>query len=103
MVIHSYRHRYGVVSGDAQFEPIERALANRPQITVATIALHGADDSVDFVANSASHSRYFAGPFDRRVLPGVGHNIAEEAPGPFADAVRDVQRMAIPKTSRREA
>jgi pimeloyl-ACP methyl ester carboxylesterase len=87
VVIHSYRHRFGLVPGDPAVEDSERRLAAQPAITVATIVLHGHDNGVAPVATSERHARFFKGPYERRVIPGVGHNLPQEAPAEFAAAV----------------
>ncbi|HYZ32142.1 MAG TPA: alpha/beta hydrolase [Crenalkalicoccus sp.] len=90
VVIHSYRHRFGYAPGDPAFATIEARLATQPAITVPAIAPHGASDGVGPVEDSAGHARHFRGPYERRVLPRVGHNVPEEAPEAFARAVLDL-------------
>jgi pimeloyl-ACP methyl ester carboxylesterase len=90
VVIHSYRHRYGLVPGDARYDELERRLAAQPPVCVPTISLDGADDGVQPVGGSAHHAPHFTGPYEYRSLPHVGHNLPQEAPEAFADAVRDV-------------
>lgn len=87
VVIHSYRHRFALVPGDPAVEETERRLAALPPITVPTITLHGSDNGVSPVASSERHSRHFTGAYERRVVPGVGHNLPQEAPREFAAAV----------------
>jgi pimeloyl-ACP methyl ester carboxylesterase len=87
VVIHSYRHRFGLVPGDPAVEDIERRLAAQPPITVPTVVLHGHDNGVSPVASSERHARFFKGPYERRVIASVGHNLPAEAPGEFAAAV----------------
>jgi pimeloyl-ACP methyl ester carboxylesterase len=87
VVIHSYRHRYGLVEGDPAYEEIERKLAAQPRIPVPTVVLHGEDDGVHVVASSEHHDRFFSGPYQRQVISNVGHNLPQEAPRQFADAV----------------
>jgi pimeloyl-ACP methyl ester carboxylesterase len=87
VVIHSYRHRYGYEPGDPALEPIERRLAARPKITVPTVVLHGQGDGVHPVGSSESHSTFFTGPYRRRVIPLVGHNVPQEAPKETSDSV----------------
>ena len=94
VVIHSYRHRFGLVDGDPAVEPIEARLAQLPSIGVPTITLDGADDGVQSIGGSAHHARRFTGPHQHRVIPGVGHNPAQEDPAAFADAVIDAIAMA---------
>lgn len=90
VVIHSYRHRYGLVPGDPAYAEIERRLAAQPVITVPTITFDGADDGVRPVAPASQHARFFAGPRDHRVAPGVGHNMPQEVPQVFAGAVMEM-------------
>jgi pimeloyl-ACP methyl ester carboxylesterase len=90
VVIHSYRHRFGYAAGDAAFEAIEQLLAAQPIIDVPSIVLHGTDDGVDPPDNSAGDSRMFSNFYERRVLPGVGHNLPQEAPEAFVQAVFDL-------------
>lgn len=87
VVIHSYRHRHGAAPGDPTVEDIERRLATRPPIPVPTIALHGAANGVMPVGGSVAQPRPFTAAYERRVIPSVGHNLPQEAPRDFADAV----------------
>ena len=87
VVIHSYRHRFALVPGDSSVEDTERRLATQPPITVPAITLHGSDNGVSPVASSERHARHFTGAYERRVVPGVGHNVPQEAPREFAAAV----------------
>jgi pimeloyl-ACP methyl ester carboxylesterase len=90
VVIHSYRHRYGLVPGDPAVEDTERRLAAQPRIAVPTIALDGGSDGVMPVGGSAHHGRFFAAAYERRVIPAAGHNLPQEAPQEFAAAVLSV-------------
>jgi pimeloyl-ACP methyl ester carboxylesterase len=94
VVIHSYRHRYGLVPGDPAYADIERRLAAQPAIGVPTITFDGADDGVRPPAAAAAHAHRFSGPRSHRVLPGVGHNMPQEAPRAFADAVLELVRAS---------
>ncbi len=87
VVLHSYQHRYGVVAGDPAYQAIEDRLEAQPVISVPTTVLLGADDGV--IVSSATDKEYhrFAGPYERRILAGVGHNVPQEAPTSFADAI----------------
>ena len=88
IVIHSYRHRFGGIPGDSALNDIEVRLAAQPDITVPAIVLQGGDDGVfgpPPVVDSAAH--HFTGFYERRIVPGVGHNFPQEAPDAFADAV----------------
>jgi pimeloyl-ACP methyl ester carboxylesterase len=92
VVVHSYMHRTGSVAGDPIYAFIETQLTTQPAIDVPTIVLHGADDNVSPVKTSESHGRHFSARYERRVLPGIGHNPPQEAPQAFADAVIEVWR-----------
>ena len=87
VVIHSYRHRFGLAPGDPVLEPTEDRLARCPSITVPTVVLHGADNGVAPVRGSEGQARHFVGRYVRRVIPLVGHNVPQEAPEEFASAV----------------
>jgi pimeloyl-ACP methyl ester carboxylesterase len=90
VTIQSYRHRFGYAPGDPALEPIEQKLTGQPKITVPTIALQGEVDGIQSPAASEHHHRFFAGPFTRRVLPRVGHNPPQEAPGAVVEAVLEL-------------
>jgi pimeloyl-ACP methyl ester carboxylesterase len=87
VVIQSYRHRYGDAPGDPALEALEQRLAAQPPIPVPAIVLHGAGNGVAPHETSEKHARFFIGPYQRRVIPSVGHNVPQEAPAAFADAV----------------
>ena len=90
VVIHSYRHRFGYAAGDPALETLEQRLAELPAIRVPTIVLHGEGNGVSLPATSEKHARFFSGPYQRRVLPVVGHNIPQEAPRVVVDAILDM-------------
>ena len=90
VVIHSYRHRFGLVPGDPAYADIEAKLAAQPAITVPTITFDGADDGVRSPADASAHAHRFTGPRSHRVVPDVGHNMPQEVPLVFADAVLEL-------------
>jgi len=90
VVIHSYRHRFGLVHGDPAVEDTERRLTAQPQIAVPAVALDGGGDGVMPLGGSERHGRFFATKYERRVIPMVGHNLPQEAPQEFAAAVLSV-------------
>jgi pimeloyl-ACP methyl ester carboxylesterase len=92
VVIHSYRHRFGYAEGDPSLEAIERQLAAKPRISVPTIVLHGDGSGLSPSESSLKHAAFFTGPYQRRVIPSVGHNLPQEAPDAFADAVLELVR-----------
>jgi pimeloyl-ACP methyl ester carboxylesterase len=87
VVIHSYRVRYGYVPGDPALAAIENRLAAKPTITVPAITLQGEAMGTTPPEASAGHAKYFTGPYERRTIPRVGHNISQEAPRETAEAV----------------
>jgi pimeloyl-ACP methyl ester carboxylesterase len=96
VVIHSYRHRFGLVPGDPACADIEARLAAQPPVTVPALTLDGADDGVRPPADARLSASQFTGPRTHRIVPGVGHNLPQEAPRAFADAVLEIQRAAQP-------
>jgi pimeloyl-ACP methyl ester carboxylesterase len=90
VVIHSYRHRFGLVPGDPAYAGIEQRLAQQPVITVPSITFDGTDDGVRGPADTAAHAHHFGGRRSHRIVPGVGHNLPQEAPRAFADAVLEL-------------
>ena len=87
VVIQSYRHRYGLCAGDPALLDIERRLAAQPAINVPSITFDGADDGVRPPATASQHGHLFTGRREHRLVMGVGHNMPQEAPQVFADAV----------------
>jgi pimeloyl-ACP methyl ester carboxylesterase len=90
IVIHNYRWRLGVAEGEPKYDELERRLAAAPVITVPSITLEGD-------ANGAPHpdpkaySKKFTGKYSHRVIEGgIGHNLPQEAPEAFAEAVLTV-------------
>jgi pimeloyl-ACP methyl ester carboxylesterase len=91
VVIHSYRHRFGLVPGDAAFAEIEVRLAAQPPITVPAITLDGDADGVLAPGGTEGHARRFTGRHEHRVVANGGHNLPQEFPQAFATAVLDVR------------
>lgn len=90
IVIHSYRHRFGLAEGDPALAELEAKLAALPPIPVPAITLHGGADTVTPPEISEGEDAFFLARRARRVLPGIGHNLPQEAPQVFADAVMEV-------------
>ena len=92
VVIHSYRHRYALVEGDPAYEPIERRLAEQPPIAVPSLILDGTADGVARIGGGpARHLARFTGRCEHRFIERAGHNLPQEAPAAFADAVLTVE------------
>jgi pimeloyl-ACP methyl ester carboxylesterase len=89
VVIHSYRHRFGLAEGDDRYEPIEAFLAGSPPITVPTVVIESGSDGV--LGPSAAEDRaLFTGPYRHVLLPAVGHNVPQEAPESSAEVILDL-------------
>lgn len=86
VVVHSYRHRYGLVDGDSAYQQTERLIADQPTITVPTVVLDSAHDGLGPPASLAEHRDHFASIVDHRIVD-AGHNLPQENPTAFADAV----------------
>jgi pimeloyl-ACP methyl ester carboxylesterase len=90
VAIHSYRHRLGAAAGDPRYADAEARLALQPKINVPAIVLHGAVDEVIPPKTSERHAQHFTARYERRVLDNIGHNVPQEAPRAFAQAVLDL-------------
>ncbi|RST55607.1 alpha/beta fold hydrolase [Variovorax sp. MHTC-1] len=90
IVIHSYRHRHGLVPGDPAYAAFQARLAEQPDISVPSITFDGTDDGVMPVGGTADHGHHFIGRHEHRVVQGAGHNLPQEKPQAFVDAVRDL-------------
>jgi pimeloyl-ACP methyl ester carboxylesterase len=90
IVIHNYRWRLSLAEGDAQYDDLERRLAEGPVITVPTITLEGDANGAPHVDGGA-YRKKFGGKYAHRIITGgVGHNLPQEAPQAFAEAVVEV-------------
>ena len=90
VVIHSYRVRHGNAPSDPRFGEVERRLSARPPITVPTMILHGAEDTVGPPGRSEGELSRFPAGTERRVVPGVGHFMPREDPEAVVDALLKV-------------
>ena len=90
VVIHSYRHRFGLADGDPHYADLQRRLAALPAITVPAITLDGAGDGVAPATDGTSTAAKFTGPRTHRIIPRAGHNLPQEAPEAFAAAVMEL-------------
>ena len=90
VVIHSYRHRFGLAEGDPRYAEIQRRLAAQPPIIVPTITLDGEEDGVIFPTDGRASAPKFTGSRVHRVIPRAGHNLPQEAPEAFAAAVMEL-------------
>jgi pimeloyl-ACP methyl ester carboxylesterase len=93
VVIHSYRHRYGLAEGDPQYADIERRLAALPPITMPAITLDGEGDGVVPATDGSASSAKFKGRRVHRVIQRAGHNLPQEEPEAFAAAVMELIKV----------
>jgi pimeloyl-ACP methyl ester carboxylesterase len=90
IVIHNYRWRLGLAEGEPQYDDLEKRLAAAPVITVPTITLEGDANGAPH-PDASAYAKKFSGPYAHRIIEGgIGHNLPQEAPRVFADAVIDV-------------
>lgn len=90
IVIHNYRWRLGLAEGEAQYDALEAKLATAPVITVPTITLEGDANGAPH-PDPSSYAKKFSGKYlHRDITGGIGHNLPQEAPQAFADAVVEV-------------
>ena len=90
VVIHNYRWRLGLVEGESKYDDLEKRLAQSPVITVPTITLEGDANGAPHLEPSA-YANKFTGKYQHRTITGgVGHNLPQEAPAAFAQAVVDI-------------
>ncbi len=94
IVIHNYRWRLGLAPGESSYDELEERLAARPVVTVPTITLEGDANGAPHPDPAAYATKFSAVYEHRTVTGGVGHNLPQEAPGPFVDAVVDADRLS---------
>jgi pimeloyl-ACP methyl ester carboxylesterase len=90
IVIHNYRWRLGLAEGEPQYADLEKRLAGAPVITVPTITLEGDANGAPH-ADPSAYAQKFTGRYTHHLVQGgIGHNLPQEAPGAFADAIIEV-------------
>jgi len=94
IVIHNYRWRLGLAQGESQCDELEKRLAIGPVITVPTITLEG-DANGAFHPPASAYAGKFSGKYEHRVIRGgIGHNLPQEAPQAFAQAIVDLDQTS---------
>ncbi|GJD59372.1 alpha/beta fold hydrolase [Methylobacterium dankookense] len=89
IVIHNYRWRLGLAEGEPRYDPLEKRLAEAPAIRVPTITLEGDANGAPH-PEPAAYAKFFTGRYAHRLITGgIGHNLPQEAPRDFAQAVID--------------
>ena len=90
IVIHNYRWRLGLAEGEPKYDELEKRLAEGPVITVPTITLEGDANGAPH-PDPSSYAKKFSGKYANRIITGgIGHNLPQEAPQAFAEAVVEV-------------
>lgn len=93
IVINNYRWRLGLAEGEARYDAIEARLAQAPSIGVPSITLEGDANGAPH-PEPAAYAGKFKGPYQHRLISGgTGHNLPQEAPEAFAQAIRDATRL----------
>ncbi len=93
IVVHNYRWRMGLVEGEARYDAVEARLASAPTIATPTITLEGDANGAPH-PQPAAYAGKFTGPYAHRLIAGgIGHNLPQEAPQAFAQAVIDVAKV----------
>ena len=93
IVVHNYRWRLGLAEGEPKYDAYEKQLAQGPAITVPTITLEGDANGAPH-PEPAVYARKFTGKYEHRnISGGIGHNLPQEAPQAFAQAVIDADRL----------
>jgi pimeloyl-ACP methyl ester carboxylesterase len=90
IVVHNYRWRLGLADGERRYDELERRLAQAPTIGVPTITMEGDANGAPH-PEPASYAKFFTARYAHRLITGgIGHNLPQEAPRDFAQAVLDV-------------
>jgi len=96
IVIHNYRWRLGLADGERKYDQVEKRLAEIPVIAVPTITMEGDANGAPHFPDDTPYRRKFTGKYEYRVVAGgVGHNLPQEAPQAFAQAVIDADRLSL--------
>jgi len=96
IVIHNYRWRLGLAAGEPQYDELEQRLAQGPVISVPTITLEGDANGAPH-PDASTYAGKFSGRYEHRLITGgVGHNLPQEAPGDFAQAIIGVDAYSSP-------
>lgn len=91
IVIHNYRWRLGLAKGETEYDKLEEQLAKLPTIAVPTITLEGDANGAPHAATPEIYAKKFSGKYQHHTISGgIGHNLPQEAPKAFADAIIEV-------------
>jgi pimeloyl-ACP methyl ester carboxylesterase len=96
IVVHNYRWRIALAEGESKYDDYEKRLAAGPVIAVPTITLEGDANGAPHL-DPGAYAKKFSGKYEHRTINGgVGHNLPQEAPQAFAQAIIDVDRLSTP-------
>ena len=90
VVVHSYKHRFGIVAGDPKFDLIEKDLSKQPKISVPSITIDGETDGVSELSNISKIKQKFSAHIRHQILPNIGHNVPQEDPKNFSKAILEL-------------
>jgi len=94
IVIHNYRFRIGLADGERKYEHLEKKIDEAPAIAVPAITLEGDANGAPHYPNDTPYRKKFTGKYENRIVTGgIGHNLPQEAPQAFAQAVVDVDKF----------
>ncbi|MEV1026740.1 alpha/beta hydrolase [Streptomyces sp. NPDC050264] len=93
IVLYNYRWRIGLIEGEPRYDRYEKQLAAQPSIGVPTITLDAALDPFTPPGDGAGYRDHFTGPYEHRTIADIGHNLPQEAPTTFAQAVIDADHL----------
>ncbi|MGV9454462.1 alpha/beta fold hydrolase [Streptomyces sp. NPDC003635] len=93
VVLYNYRWRISLIEGERRYDRYERQLAAQPPIDVPTITLDPALDPFTAPGDGSSYRGHFTGPYEHRTIADIGHNLPQEAPTTFAQAVVDADHL----------
>ncbi len=96
VVLHSYRHRLGLAPGYPPYDEIEAKLAEQPTIAVPTITLDGTADGNFPATDGTVTAHHFTGPRRHQQVPNAGHNLPQESPDEFSEAILELGSLQQP-------
>ncbi|MDI3319455.1 alpha/beta fold hydrolase [Pinibacter soli] len=94
IVIHNYRWRLSLENGEKQYDAIEQKLATSPTVGVPTVTLDGDSDGVVPASDGSAFAKKFTGRHVHHIIAGAGHNLPQEAPEAFANAIMEADGLA---------
>ncbi|MEP6843545.1 MAG: alpha/beta hydrolase [Pseudolysinimonas sp.] len=94
VVIHSYRHRLGFAPGHARYSDVEERLSHLPSITVPVVTLDGSADGNFPATDGSGYAKHLVGPHAHHIVADAGHNLPQEKPDAFVDAILELDQLA---------